>query len=339
MQTKSILQKFHDTTLRTKLIIPFLLVVIVPMILIGVISERLVGKRVHEEIQKATEQNLDAAWIQYYVRADQMKFGMLQAAEVVEQAILGKDKTFLRKKMQFWKSRRPYVDLWIIVDQEGRVIARLNSGRAGDLLDLNGVVKKALSTGDPVISTEVVPRETLLKEGEKLADDIAVPIITPDNESRYPLDRPAETDALMLTVVVPVKDGEEVVGGIITGDILNRDNFVPDTIAAKIPGALTTITKDGVRIATTIPNEAGRRAIGTTVPLDVISAISKKVSYKGVASILNERYIMASTPIMDNKGAPIGSLSINVPESRFVALHREIASISCLPPSWGSSLP
>lgn len=323
MANRSILQKFYDTTLRTKLIVPFLLVVIAPMILIGVISERLIARKVHEEIQKAAEQNLDAAWIQYYVRADQMKFGMLQAVEVVEHAILEKDKAFLREKMRYWKSRRPYVDLWIIVDREGRVIARLNSERSGDPLDLNGVVKKALSTGDSVISTEVVPREVLLKEGEKLADDIVVPVMKPDHEDGYPMDRPAETDALMLTVVVPVMDREGVIGAIITGDILNRDNFVPDTIAAKIPGALATITKNGVRIATTIPNEAGRRAIGTTVPLDVISAISRGESYKGVVPILNERYIIASAPIVDNKGTPVGSLSINVPETRFVALHRE----------------
>jgi len=317
-----ILHRFHDTTLRTKLLIPFLLVVIVPMVLIGVVSERLIARKVHDEIQKATEQNLNAAWIQYYVRADQMKYGMLQATESVERAILERDKAFLREKMQYWKGKRPYVDLWTIVDREGRVIARLNSDKAGDLLDLNGVVKMALNTGNPVISTEIVPRETLLKEGEKLAEEIAVPIVQSDHENRYPLDRFVETDALMLTVVVPVIKGGRVIGAIISGDILNRDNYVPDAIAAKIPGALATITKNGVRIATTIPNEEGRRAIGTTVPPEVISAIERRETFKGEATILKEEYIIAAAPILDNSGTPIGSLSTSIPRERFVTLHR-----------------
>ncbi len=126
-----------------------------------------------------------------------MKFGMLQATEVTKGAILKNDKTFLRDKMKLWKSNRPYVDLWTIVDKEGRVVARLNSESSGDLFELNGIVEKALSSGDTIISTEVMPGDMLLKGDENLAEDIVIPITPMNDENEYNPGRSKETDALI----------------------------------------------------------------------------------------------------------------------------------------------
>ena len=169
---------FHNSTLRAKLVIAFLLITLVPTTLIALFSEKLIGQKLHEEIQHNMEQNLSTVWAQYYVRADQMKFGILQLTEEAETAILKKDKTLLRAKLNDWKKNRPYVDIWTIVDPEGRVLVRVNSEESGDILDLNSVVERALSTGSPVISTEVIPRETLLKEGEGFANELIIPVIS-----------------------------------------------------------------------------------------------------------------------------------------------------------------
>jgi nitrogen fixation/metabolism regulation signal transduction histidine kinase len=94
---------FQNMTLRAKLVIAFLLIVLVPTTLIALYSERLIGQKLHEEIQHNMEQNLSTVWAQYYVRADQMKFGILQLTEDAETAILKKDKALLRAKLSHWK--------------------------------------------------------------------------------------------------------------------------------------------------------------------------------------------------------------------------------------------
>jgi len=330
-------QTFLNATLRTKLVITFFLIVLVPTTLIAVFSERLISQNLGEEIQYNMEQNLNMVWTQYYVRADQMKFGMLQLTEETEAAILKGEKTLLRERLNVWKKNRPYADIWTIVDPGGKVLARLNSEESGDVLGLNGVVEKALSTGSPVISTEVVPRETLLKEGEGLANEIIIPVISNPLEGEYRPKSASVTDALMLTVVVPVKDKDGVVGAIVAGDILNKDNFVPDAVTAKIPGVFSTIVKDGVRIATTLTTATGFRAIGTLLPADIMAEIHQGKRYSHAVTLLGERYIAAYDPIKDNKGAVIGNIFVGVPESQFLALHQSnriailiIASVSLL---------
>src|SRR3972149_293022 len=170
----TIIRRFLNTSLRTKLLVTLLIVVIVPIAFFAVFSERLISKKIHEEIQKETDQNLETVWLQYYVRADQMKYGMLQATESVERGILNHDHIFLRNKMMEWKNTRPYVDVWIMVDREGKVIARLNSKTAGDFFDLNGIVEMALTKQSPVVSTEVMMEELLLLENEYLARATAI---------------------------------------------------------------------------------------------------------------------------------------------------------------------
>ena len=263
----AIVRNFLNTSLRTKLLLTFLIVVIVPIVLFAIFSEKLIAQKVHEEIQKATDQNLETVWLQYYVRADQMRYGMLQATEAVEKGIQDHDQPFLKNRMTLWKNTRPYVDVWIIVDRNRKVIARINSNTAGDFFELNGVVEKAMINNHPVISTEVMPKELLLLEGENLAKEIVIPI-RKDGADRYDPGRETESDALMLTVVVPVMDENNVIGAIITGDILNKDNFIPNAILSKIPGSMMTIAKDGVRISTTVTN------ITTAVPLNITSCSS-----------------------------------------------------------------
>ncbi len=317
-----IFRRFLNTSLRTKLLFTFLMVVIVPVILLALFSERLIAEKIHAEIRKETDLNLKTVWMQYYVRADQMKYGMLQAAESVERGIQNRDHSYLRNKMKEWKITRPYVDVWIIVDRDGRVIARLNSNSAGDYFDLNGIVEKALIKQSPVVSTEIMPQELLLLEGDSLAREISIEIRKTETDNYGP-DREIVNDALMLTVVIPVMDDHNVVGAIITGDVLNNDNFIPNTVMSIIPDSMVTIAMRGVRITTSANNETNYKAVGTVLSAHIMSYLNRGEGYRGNAMIEGINFITALDPIIDSKGAIIGSLFIGVPESRFTYLRRE----------------
>jgi len=315
---KGLIDKLRRTSIKTKLIIPFLLVVLIPMVILAVSSERLIAHKIKAEIEKALSQTLRAAWIQYYVRGEQMKYGMLQAAETVEMGLLKRDRMFLKNKLEMWKSRRPYVDIWLIVDKDRRVVARLYNDTHGDFWDVNGIVKRAIDTGAPVVATEVVPREILLRESKDLANKVIVPIVSEEGNGQ----KSFLYDAMTLFSVVPVKNGDVVIGAIVAGDILNNDPFVPDTLASKIPEALTAITLDNVRIATNIRATTGERALGTIVPMGILRALRETPEYRKTLPIGKVNYIMAFSPIKNHRGITIGSLSVAIPEEKFIALHR-----------------
>src|SRR3989304_5840318 len=150
----TIIRRFLNSSLRTKFLLTFLIIVIVPIVLFAVFSERLISKKIHEEIQKETDQNLETVWLQYYLRADQMKYGMLQAAESVERGILNHDHIFLRNKMRQCKITRPYVDIWIVVNRERKVLEKWSCDTTRACPHLTEDRTKAPISGSPVISTE-----------------------------------------------------------------------------------------------------------------------------------------------------------------------------------------
>lgn len=61
----------------------------------------------------------------------------------------------LKELMASWKTRRPYVDIWMVVDAEGRVIARNNNESSGDKVSFGGLIEKALE-GEVELSTEII---------------------------------------------------------------------------------------------------------------------------------------------------------------------------------------
>ena len=110
----------------------------------------------------------------------------------------------------------------------------------------------------------------------------------------------------------------------------NRDMKKPTLIvdeAERLTGDKITIFQrinpqgDLLRIATTVENEKGDRAIGTYIPAvnpdgkpnAVASAIREGRTYQGTAFVVKELMVTTYEPIRDAKGAVIGASFVGVP--------------------------
>lgn len=302
----------------SKFILSFLLVTLVPTILLAFLTTTIISNSKKDDAQETINHNLKAAWMQYYARAYQMQYGMLQASteSYIKDAIVHKDKAFLKKQMAAWNKYRPYVDLWTVVDSRAVTIASNNTPKSGVHLSFNGLVEKSIRNRASYISSEAVSRDILVSEA--LEEKARVPTVhEKDGRSiKGELD-----DGIMLLVVTPVMDSRgEVIGAIITGDLINNDAFIPDTLADSIPGSLVTIAMGDTQIATNVINEAGQRTIGQRIPGAVLEEIDRNMGFRGEASIARRFYITAFDPIMNYEGKIIGSLFVGVPKERFVEL-------------------
>ncbi len=301
-----------------KLIFSFLLVTLLPTILLAFLTTTIISGSKKDDALETMNHNLKAAWMQYYARAYQMQYGMLQASTepFIKTAIKRKDKELLRGQLKAWKKYRPYVDIWDVVDDRARTIASYNSSRQGVHLSFNGLVEKSIEKKTSFIATEIVPYETLRQEG--VAEAAKVSVIT---EKDGKLVKGELKDAMTILVVTPVTDEKNsTIGAIITGNIINNDSFIPDSLAESIPGTLVTIAMGDVQISTNVISEDGERTIGHTIPKEVFEDVSSNRAFRGETSIARKYYITAFDPILNHDGKIIGSLFVGVPKEGFLEL-------------------
>ncbi len=324
----------------SKLNLSFLIVTLLPTILLALLTTTIIGNSKRNDAQETINNNLKAAWLQYYARGYQMQYGMLQAAaeDHIKDAVSGRDGRFLARQMNAWKDVRPYVDMWAVVDRNSRLLATLAGPSAErPMLSLDGLVDAAISTGEPHVSTELVPSEIL--DGEGISKGARVDVLhipassfpleaTDDLQPRQPtpVARTGEviSDGMMLVVVTPVKgrDGR-VIGAIITGDLLNNDSFIPDSLAESIPGSMVTIALGSVQVATNVKRDDGTRAIGYTIEPRVVEGLESDHGYRGEAVIAHRTYMTAFDPIKDHRGRVIGSLIVGLPTEGLTELKYE----------------
>ncbi|MBI5588314.1 MAG: response regulator [Deltaproteobacteria bacterium] len=320
---RSIIEFFANRTMGFKLIVVFLLVILIPMTLLAYMSYRVIDSRLMKDADERIGFGLKSAWTEYYVRGEQMRYGMLQAAsmEEIKGAIKRRDSRYLKQMMTRWKQMRPYVDIWEVTDENGDVIARLNSDQTGDRLEFNGMVFAAIDNGEPKISTELLGKDLLRREGKVLSELNAVP---DGNGPEKQTPASGESSVMALMVVTPVMDdGHRPLGSIITGDILNNDNYIPDTVAYRNQGLFTTVSVDGLRIASNVIDGNGENARWTRLDGEDLYRIKNAKFSKSEWSLSGMTYISIFEPIKDFKGRVIGSLDVGISKEKVWALQRE----------------
>ncbi|MBI5042977.1 MAG: cache domain-containing protein [Nitrospirae bacterium] len=176
----------------------------------------------------------------------------------------------------------------------------------------------------PVVSTEIVSRDFLLKEDKRLAEQAHIKAIQGVEKDEYNRKIMDEENGMVVIVVVPVIDkSDNVIGAIVAGDLLNNDSYIPDALEERFPGLLSTIAHDGMRIATNIKGKDGVRSTGTLLPQMVMDNINMWKEYTGKTYLLDKEYFTAFHPIKNNKGEVIGSIFVGLPEKSFTEIRHE----------------
>ncbi|GAB3258008.1 methyl-accepting chemotaxis protein [Kineosporia babensis] len=112
---------------------------------------------------------------------------------------------------------------------------------------------------------------------------------------------------------------------------LRKPTPIVDTLAAKVGGAVTIFQRmnddgDLLRVATTVPNAEGKRALGTYIPAagadgspnPVVAAIKSGRPYRGVAQVVGTWYVTAYDPLKNADGDVIGAVFFGVPQAEAI---------------------
>ena len=323
---------FHS--LRTKLLLSFIVVVLAGGISSGIIVTRMVGQTIIAEAQNKVRHDLASAWMVYNERINRIKdvLTLTTKRDLIIRSMVTKDLETLRRELE--RVRLDYrLDILTVTDNKGTVLARSRTPyRAGDYQGNDSLVREALKKG-AVASTEIMPKEELEKEGDELERQAFLEVITTPKAKARPQAR--ETSGMILKAAVPITDlNDNLLGVLYGGALLNRNYEIVDKIKDTVfrgerykgkETGTSTIFQWDLRISTNVRDKAGLRAIGTLIARDVYEQVLENGNpWVDRAFVVNDWYITAYDPIRNLKGEVIGILYVGTLEQPYADLRRDV---------------
>ena len=321
-------------SLKTKLILNSLVAIIITCSVATYIGVYLIANKIGEEMQDRVRLNLNAARAIYNAETEEVYniVRMTSQRFFLIDAFLKGEKKILREELDRVK-RREQLDILTLTDSEGRVILRVNnSSLSGDSQIQNELVKRAIFEKKPLVSTAIIPKEELEKEGKELIQRASIKYV-PTPKAK-PTRKTEETSGMMIKASSPVFDSKGNLVGILYGGRLLNQNYkivdrIKETVFERVQYkgkdiGTATIFQWDLRIATNVLDRDGKRAIGTRIAEDVYEQVlAKGKQWISRAFVVNDWYITAYEPIKDITGEIIGVLYVGMLEKKFVDLRRK----------------
>ncbi|MDH4196061.1 MAG: cache domain-containing protein [Candidatus Aminicenantes bacterium] len=314
-------------SLRTKLILTFLVVIVIGGLLTLFVGFRLIRNTLVSQAQAKVKHDLASAWMVFNGKLHEIQtvISLTAKRESLWDAIQNNRHDTLLRYLGRVRAESG-LDILTLTDSRGRVISRTrNPGVQGDDQGSDEIVGQAIERG-VVAAPQILVREELLKEGQDLADQasmefVPTPKAAPRAENR-------ETSGLVLKAAARVLDENQRLLGVLYGGVLlNRNYEIVDQIKGtvfkdeKYKGRETgtaTIFQNDFRISTNVVNERGERAIGTLVSREVRQAVLEEGKpWIDRAFVVNDIYITAYEPIHNINGRIIGILYVGMLEKPY----------------------
>ncbi len=328
--------KFPNLSLRTKIILSFLIIILIGGLLALYFGQRIIKNTLISQAQTKVNHDLAAAWMVYNEKLKDIKeiISLTAARASLHDDIRSGDHEIICQDLT--RARRDYgLDVLTLTDRNGTVVVRCrNPEVVGDDQSGDAIIERAMNR-EAAAHTQIVPRSELLKEGEDLAEKAFFQFIETPKAAERPKD--SETSGMMLKAAAAVVDASGTLLGVLYGGIiLNRNYDIVDRIketiykGEKYHGIETgtaTIFQQDLRISTNVRNNNGTRAIGTRVSKEVNTAVLLEgKSWNDRAFVVNDWYITAYEPIQDIEDAIIGILYVGTLEQPYLDIARRVMS-------------
>ena len=319
---------FPQPSLRTKLILSFLIVIVIGGLISLIVGQRLVRNVLIGQAQAKVKHDLASAWMVFDEKLNDIKdiVRLTAARESLQEAIRNDRRDLLLRYLN--RVRNQYgLDILTLTDRQGTVIVRTRNPEViGDSQAQNEIVRPALQP-NVIASPEIVPRSELLKEGEDLAERAYLEFIPTPKAAPRPENK--ETSGMMLKAAATIiTENEEPQGVLYGGILINRNYEIVDRVKEivfkeeKYKGVETgtaTIFQGDLRISTNVTDPEGKRAIGTRISEEVKRAVlDAGRSWYDRAFVVKDWYITAYEPIKSIDGKIIGILYVGTLEKPYL---------------------
>ena len=325
-------------SLRSKLVVSFLAVIIICGLVATVVGMQLIGTGIINQAQDKVRIDLNSARHIYQDEIHEVKATLRLTAQrfFIKNAILEGDIETLKMELERIRKRES-LDVLTLTDETGRVIVRAQNPSVNDeSQEHDELVSRALSSREVIGATVIAAREELLKEDPDLAEQAYMQFITTPKAKPSP--ETEQTSGMMIKAAAPVFGHDGSLAGVLYGgNLLNRNYNIVDEIKETVYQGFkykgkdigtATIFQGDLRISTNVKKEDGGRAIGTRVSEEVYEQVLVKGQpWIDRAYVVNHWYIAAYEPIKDIKDEIIGILYVGILEEKFTDMRQKAVAI------------
>jgi len=334
---KQFLGHHYIISLRSRLILGFIVATCLTGIVATVMGIRAINKNTIGEVQQRVQQDLNAARFIYDYNltrlASEVRFAA-QGFSLDEALADGKIDTdeALRGLVQYiyapkGSDRLIRLDMLTVVNVRGKALYRVfNPSAEGDSIISQSIVERCLRERTAHASTEIMGIDVIRRENPALGQRVSIPIVKTPQSVEIDKDRLAEGMVLRAAHPVFDKDGQ-LLGALIGGTLINNNYTIVDKIRETVYRGekykerdigFATIFQGGVRISTNVMTVDNRRAIGTIVSKEVYErVIGQGKDWIARAFVVHDWYISSYAPIYDIDKAIIGMLYTGVLEAKY----------------------
>jgi two-component system, NtrC family, sensor kinase len=324
---------FRTRSLKSKLILSYLVILGIGGLVTSIVGSYIVSSTIMTQAQRTAEHDLATARTVFDQELGTLRQAVwLLAGRLANGAVPSPPRgtalaalAAVREEMGF--------DFLGLADAQGRVTYRVvkPDSLADDVSGL--LVVRAALEGRPAAAVELVPAEQLGREDPALAARARMRLLPTPKAT--PTDRFEQTDGLTLLAAAPLRDATGRVRGVLYGGmLLNRRFAMVDRVWSLLyrgeryhredVGSVTIFQRD-VRIATTVRNGNGNRAIGTRVSAAVADAVlGHGEPWRDRAYVVNDWYITAYDPLRDLSGRVVGILYVGVLEQAYASIRDRV---------------
>jgi len=320
-------------SLKAKLIISFLAVIVICGLVATLVGTRLIGTGIIRQAQEKVRNDLDSAREIYRQESENLRNTVRFTALrfFIRNALLNEDLKTLKEELERIRKAES-LDMLTLTDDSARVIVRLrNPAVSGDSQANDDLIQHVLSSREVVAATVIVSEEELRKEGADLVEQARIEFI-PTPKAKRTLET-GRTSGMMIKAGAPIfaYDGR-LLGVLYGGNLLNRNYKIVDKVKetvyqdVKYDGkdiGTATIFQGDLRISTNVQRMDGTRAIGTRVSEEVYEQVLVKgLPWIDRAFVVNNWYIAAYEPIRDVTNRIIGILYVGILEKKFIDMRK-----------------
>ncbi|WP_319521806.1 cache domain-containing protein [uncultured Desulfosarcina sp.] len=319
-------------SIRFKLVISMIAV----SLLVGLISILVGGNLLYQsvlaEANNRIRQDLNVARMIYDDRADTIRVVLETMASTPALAMMvGATSPVPAPPSIKILADRIQLDFLGIADDQGRVVHRTSAtvGPEGSISD-NPLVRHVLANRKTVAGTVIMDGAQLSVENPALAARMTAGLS---------VDPPPRTQAagMVIGAAVPIFSDGRMTGIIYGGFLLNGSTTIVDKIGQTVfknevykgrnVGTATIFYSD-VRVATSVKDATGKRALGTHSSPEVARRVLEEgKKWTDRARVLEDWTITAYEPIMDIAAKRVGMLYVGVLEAKYADIRNQAIAV------------
>lgn len=330
--------KIHS--IRFKLIASLIVVSLFIGLISILVGGNLLYKSVLDEANNRIRQDLNVARVIYDEKTYSISLALEVAAsspEFKRATLIYEDKALLTELIDELVNMLK-LDFAGVTNIDGKVISRYGyndkDSEKNPIISSNPFVLSVIKNRNSIAGTVVLDYDKLLAENPLLVEKED---IKEANASELNSGSSQKMAALTIGAAVPIIVNGRAAGVIYGGFLLNRDSGIVDKIGETVFKnemykerniGTATIFYNNLRIATSVKDSFGNRALGTFASKEVtLRVLQQGERWTDRAKVLDDWYITAYEPITDINKNRVGMLYVGVLEAKYLDLRAKAVSV------------